>query len=243
MIYIKNVVEYYDELFPVTEEHKNFYENLISLYSPTAKLLRVDCGTGLLEHELAKRGYDVTGIESFKEILNSANLKRRNQLMAIRFLLMSALDMTKFLGKGFYNIISILNNKIIQMSDEFLMRQFFSDCKLLLADKGTLVVEMTNFSETFDSKFIQLPVRESIRVKLFSEITRNSKGEQILCSNLETGNGKMLPVIENKKVFTPSPEKLISYAKDVGFCNVKLYSDFKQNDFTRNEPRVLALFS
>ena len=92
MDFIQSVLEYYDELFPVTDAQKEFYEALTGLYASPAKILRIGCGTGLLEHTLARQGNDVTGIEASKQIINSANLRRRNQLMSIRFFLMAHAD-------------------------------------------------------------------------------------------------------------------------------------------------------
>ncbi len=243
MDYIKNVIEYYDELFPVSDAQKEFYEALTGLYAAPAKILRVECGTGLFEHTLAKMGHDVTGIESSKEILNSATLRRRNQLMSIRFFLMSPTEMIQFLGKGFYNIISILNDKIIEIGEPELVRKFLQDCKKLLAPDGTLVVGMNSYAHNYDSEFIQLPVRESIRVKLFTEIHMDSSGSQYLCRNLENGNGKILPVTEDKKVYPLPVDELCSYATEAGFKDIKLYSDFKRSPFTESEPEVVVLLS
>ena len=136
---VQNVIEYYDELYPVTEIQKKFYSSQIDSYTKPVKLLRVGCGTGYLEHLLAREGHDVTGLETSKEMLESANLKRRNQLMSIRFFQMTTLEMTRFLGKGFYNIISCLNDRIIYIHDATLIRKFFFDCKQLLKEDGKLV--------------------------------------------------------------------------------------------------------
>ena len=141
---IQNIIEYYDELYPVTEAQKKFYREQLRNYPDPAKLLRVGCGTGLFEHLLAREGKDVTGIESFQEMLRSANLRRRNQLMSIRFFQMSYLDMARFLGKGFYNLISILDDRIIFIHDKTLLRKFFFDCKQLLAQDGCLIISLYN---------------------------------------------------------------------------------------------------
>lgn len=243
MDFIQSVLEYYDELFPVTDAQKEFYEALTGLYASPAKILRIGCGTGLLEHTLARQGNDVTGIESSKQIINSANLRRRNQLMSIRFFLMTTDEMTKFLGKGFYNIISILNSRIMHIADPERLHKFFADCRQLLTADGTLVVHTVNFSQSFDQQFIQLPVKESIRVKLFTEIHMAEDGEQLLCQNLETGNGRLLPVTEDVPVYPLPPDELISYAKDAGFKTVQLFSDFKRTPFTGSEPEIVALLS
>ena len=142
---IQNIIEYYDELYPVTEAQKKFYREQLRNYPDPAKLLRVGCGTGLFEHLLAREGKDVTGIESFQEMLRSANLRRRNQLMSIRFFQMSYLDMARFLGKGFYNLISILDDRIIFIHDKTLLRKFFFDCKQLLAQDGCLIISLYNY--------------------------------------------------------------------------------------------------
>jgi len=96
---IKNLVEYYDELYPVTLAQQTFYETLIQKYPHPAKLLSIGCGTGVLCHRLARNSVDVTGLETLRELLESANLKYRNQLMSVRYFQMSTLEMTHFLGK------------------------------------------------------------------------------------------------------------------------------------------------
>ena len=71
---IQNVIEYYDELYPVTDVQKKFYADLMKQYTIPVKFLRIGCGTGYFEHLLAREGHDVTGLETSKEMLESANL-------------------------------------------------------------------------------------------------------------------------------------------------------------------------
>ena len=85
---MQNVIEYYDELYPSDESQKQFFTNLLSSYGIPSKFLRIGCGTGYLESFLAKEGVDVTGLDTNKEILERANLRRRFPNMAIRFIQM-----------------------------------------------------------------------------------------------------------------------------------------------------------
>ena len=71
---IKNLVEYYDELHPVTLAQQTFYETMTQQFPHPAKLLSIGCGTGALCHRLAKDAVDVTGLETQRELLESANL-------------------------------------------------------------------------------------------------------------------------------------------------------------------------
>src|SRR5574344_1821611 len=141
---VQNLVEYYDELYPVTDVQKKFYEDLMEKYSKPVRFLNIGCATGVLENRLAKQTTDVTGLETVKEFLDSASRKRRNQLMAIRFFQMSTIEMSRFLGKKFYQVISCLNDRITFIHDRTLMRKFFFDCKQLVADDGCLVLGITN---------------------------------------------------------------------------------------------------
>ena len=154
---IKNLVEYYDELHPVTLAQQTFYETLMQKYPRPAKFLGIGCGTGILCHRLAKDNVDVTGIETQRELLDSASLKYRNQLMSLRWFQMSTLEMTRFLGKKFYNIISCLNNRVLFIHDKTLMRKFFFDCKTLLSEGGIVVLQLFNFEKRKGQSEFSLP--------------------------------------------------------------------------------------
>lgn len=242
MVSIQNLVEYYDELYPVSEAQKKFYNTISLDYQKPVRYLRTSCGAGLFEHLLARDGADVTGIEYFPELLRSANLRRRNQLMAIRFFQMSELDMGRFLGKGFYNILSNLSNRIIYIHDKTLLRKFFFDSRQLLSEDGKMVLEFYNYDK-FNSPGIFLPQRESLRTKLTTRLDVSGDGQWVVNQTIETGSGRILPVMENEAVFLPKPAEIELFAREAGFSSVQLYSDFEMSPFTGNEDTVIALIS
>ena len=184
---------------------------------------------------MAREGYDVTGIETSAELLRSANLRRRNQLMSIRFFQMSYLDMTRFLGKNFYNVISCLDNRIIFINDKTLLRKFFYDCKQLITEKGTLVLSLNNFAGKTNTSLIQLPTRESLRAKLFTEIQEEANGNYVFIQNVENGAGKVLPVVQRQAVRLLSPQDIEVFAKEAGFSQCEFFCDFDKTPFTGKE--------
>ncbi|MCR5317274.1 MAG: methyltransferase domain-containing protein [Treponema sp.] len=238
---IQNIIEYYDELYPVTEAQKKFYREQLRSYPDPAKLLRVGCGTGLFEHLLAREGKDVTGIENFQEMLRSANLRRRNQLMSIRFFQMSYLDMARFLGKGFYNLISILDDRIIFIHDKTLLRKFFFDCKQLLTQEGCLVISLLNYRKFNSVPLIQLPQRKSLRVTLNTQIASGDNGGFLLSQDIETGSGKILPVVSKDRVCPVTDAEIRDYAGEAGFKDCEFYSSWEKEPFTGNEDTLIAL--
>lgn len=240
---IKNLVEYYDELFPVTESKKSFYSDFSKDRSTPLHYLSVQCGTGLLENILAKIGHDVTGIENTEELLRSANLRRRSQLMFIRFFQMDIPEMSKFLGKSFYNVISILNSRLMFFRNRQSIRDFFSDCKKLLASDGVLVIELINF-ERFDSHgMFNLKLRESVRSKLFTEFICDDNDRVTVSVNVENSSGKILPVLSNEEIYPLTPEEIERFAEESGFKSAEFYADFEKNPFTGNEESFVVMVS
>ena len=113
----ENIAEYYDELYAAGDDVKKFYAEETKSFAAPVKYLSIGCGSGTFEHYLAKGNADVTGLETIPQLIESANRKRRTQLMALRFFQMSSLEMCRFLGKAFYDVISIPNTKDVQVGD------------------------------------------------------------------------------------------------------------------------------
>lgn len=238
---LKNLVEYYDELFPVSESQKKFYGDILKTYSIPAKVLRIGCGTGLFESNLAKEGYDVTGIDCVEEFLASANLRKRSQLMAIRFFQMNSSDMNRFLAKKFYNVISVLNDRVCYYSSKEEMLEFFRLCRNLISENGQLVLQLANFEGLPEKGFIQLPVRESLRTKLFTEISDSPSGGRQVSLTLENGNGKIIPVMNEVPFYPILPSEIESFAEEAGFQSAEFYADFDKNPFTGNEDSFIVI--
>lgn len=236
---VKNLVEYYDELFPVSDAQRIFFESYISQFSPPAKFLSIGCGTGVFEHRLAKDAIDVTAIETIRELLNSATRRYRNQLMALRYFQMSTLEMTKFLGKKFYNIISCLNSRIAFIHKKEFVKKFFSDCKELLSENGIVILGLDNFEKFRAEPKAILPARKSIRITYKSQITKNAQGT-FLESRLENEN-KKLPVYERVPIYPLQKSEIAEFAKEAGFVKTEFFSDFEKNSVSEDSDYLLAV--
>ena len=241
MTFIQNVAEYYDELYPITDEQKQFYSNIREYYPAPARFLQIGCGTGELEHVLVKGGADVTGIEVSKELIEIAALRRRTQLMPIRFFQLSTLDMTRFLGKNFYNVISCLNSRIVFIRDKTLLRKFFFDCKALLTENGTLVLHLYNFSRVLQSGRTELRTRSSIRVKLSSALTTGKDGTFFMNQRLETGTGKILTIMENEALYPLAKEEIASFAEEAGFTDFSFYGSYAMEAFGEESEDIVCI--
>lgn len=241
----QHIAEYYDELYPVTEEQKVFYEKVLKLYERPVKFLRIGCGTGTFEHTLARDGSDVTGIETSQELLDSATRKRRTQLMAVRYFQMSYLEMSRFLGKGFYDVISVLHDRILFIHDKTLLKKFFYDCRQLLAKNGKLILTFPNFTQYSDfnlSEKIELPSKKSIRAQLQTFVT--SRDEKFLMEqSLLNGTGEKIEVTKDAPIYLLQVDEVEEFAKEAGFIKIELYQDFTLTEFNDKSPQILAVIS
>lgn len=222
------VIEYYDELHSISEEQKRFYDTKIKEFKNPAKLLSICCGAGTFEHFLAQDGFDVTGIETIPALLEAAARRRRTQIMSLRFFKMSALEMTRFLGKGFYNIISILNWRIIFTCDATLLEKLFFDCKHLLSENGILVLTFPNFKKFFDESEFCLPQKNSMRASLRTKI-KSRNGEFYFFQELENSSGKKISVVENEPVSLVQKDFIEKLAEKAGFSSVEFFDGFSLN--------------
>lgn len=240
---IQNLVEYYDELYPVTKSQYDFYEDLMKEYSRPVKFLTIGCGTGVMENYLAKQMTDVTGLETIKELLESATRKHRTQLMALRFFKMSTIEMVRFLGKDFYNVISCLNDRIIFIHDKILLRKFFYDCKQLLAENGKIVLQLANYNLYKNKSSVNLPDVDTIRVSLSTKLEFVNQEEYLLSRNIKTGSGKILPVYQKTSVYPVTGQEIEEFAKEAGFTKIEYYADFAKNPFTEQSPSMVVVIS
>ena len=240
MEYIQNLVEYFDELYPVTDTIKKFYEEITkSLPSPT-KVLSIGANTGNLEFFLAKQGCDVTGIENFPPLLEAANLKRRNQLLSIRFFTLPHTEIAKYLGKKFYNVINILENNIAYNSDGQKIQQLFMDLREIAADDSVIVLQLFNFDLLIENSSIDLPAKTSMRAKLFSKIC-DKDGRTSISSRLQTWNDRQIPIIQDGEMYPLKKDEIEWYAKKAGFKTVDFYSDFEGSPLNDSSLEVVAV--
>ncbi len=237
---LQNLSEYYEELYPVTPSQKSFYQSFVDEFKRPVKFLRINCGTGTFEHKLSQDGNDVTAIEECRDLLECANRKRRTQLMFLRYFSMTTLEMGRFLGKGFYDVISILENRIVFIHDSTLLKKFFYDCKQMIADGGRLILKLYNY-EKFAGDKVTLPAKESIRTKLVSKIETSASGKKCLNQEIQTGNGKKLKVTQDAEIYPLTKNEIQEFASQAGFTSFEFYGDFDKSPFTADSDEIVAV--
>lgn len=230
---LQNLIEYYDELYPVVDTQKKFFEKVLNTYQMPAKILRIGCATGVFEHYLARLGHDVTGIGSSSAFIDSAVLRRKLPNTAIRFFHMMPTEMTHFLGKNFYNIIASLEGDLCFIYDETLRRKYFYDCHTLLADGGCLIIHTPDIAAT----------RNSTRVSLHSKIKCTSyvseEDTYTLMQDIVREDGRRISVHEMTKIAPLTCVEIKQLALGAGFTSVECFSCYDLKSLSDNDTATL----
>ena len=231
MDYAEKIVEYYDELFPVTKDEKSFFEDLVKSSAIESRILSIGCGTGVLEHHLAKKGCNVTGIDDNYCLLNSATRKSKPVYANIRFFSMSPLDMSHFLTHGFFTHIFCVSNRLIYISEIKIMKKIFADCKSLLHPGGCFVFQLPNYSYYISKGETLLPVSKSIRAKLLSKLIFAKGKSPVFLQQVETSTGNLVTIVDHKPIVLLLKDTITEWAKELGYTKVDYFSSFNKEPF------------
>ncbi len=113
----KNYAEYYDLLYKDKnyKEEANYVENLLIKHSENKlkTILDLGCGTGKHDFLFAKKGYNITGVDLSKKMINIANQNKHKKL---EFLQGDVRDIN--LNKKFDVVISLFHVASYQTSNE-----------------------------------------------------------------------------------------------------------------------------
>ncbi|MFZ2174560.1 MAG: class I SAM-dependent methyltransferase [Rhodococcus sp. (in: high G+C Gram-positive bacteria)] len=75
--------------------------------APPGKILDIGCGTGEYSIELAKRGWQVTGVDTVQLALDKARTNARKAGVDVRFMCVDATDLQHHVGGGYHLVLDI----------------------------------------------------------------------------------------------------------------------------------------
>ena len=242
MIYIKKWFEYYDELFRVEENQQDFIENICKAASSPKKLLSVECGPGTISKRLAKNDYEVTVTDSFPESINCINNNQNVDKSSLHAFNLVPQDIGRYLGKNFFDIIICCNYRLIFMNNKALITKFLVDCKQLLKDGGSLVLDLINFSKyDFSEDRIDLPQKSCERATLYSYLVKNKETAAYnLNQYVITSSGKRIDEVVNHEVSPVSLETFKKLAEELQLKS-EFFSNYKGTPYKADSDKIICV--
>ncbi|MEK6872934.1 MAG: class I SAM-dependent methyltransferase [Nanoarchaeota archaeon] len=144
MVFKTDYARYYD-LFNRNKDYGNeiiFLEQVFKKFSkcPVKSILDLGCGTGLHTQELVRRGYEVSGLDLSKEMIEIA--KKRNPNASFYVGNMSNFDLVKNGGK--FDVIICMFSALGYLTENSQLESFFNCCKNHLKANGLLILDVWN---------------------------------------------------------------------------------------------------
>lgn len=219
-----------------------FISKLIRRHSKiqTGSITDLGCGTGSVTVELAKKGYDMTGIDSAEEMLAQASAKEGAEEV-----IWSVQDITDFdIGGKTDCFISTLDT-VDHIMDEKALERLFAKVGECLEDGGLFIfdaITMHHLSETLSDNIFYEDYDDFtlLWVNDFDRETNTNTAELTLFALTEEGlyerfDGELVEKYYPSEFFAAAGEK-------AGLELLAVYGELKDNDPSEDEERIFHVF-
>ncbi|MDF1617742.1 class I SAM-dependent methyltransferase [Petrocella sp. FN5] len=219
MSYYKNIIHFYDQLFPLDQDKLDFVNT--DSYS-AQKILDIGCATGALCHALYHLGHEVVGIDIDKKIIDQARGLHDD---GPTFHSLDMLDLKQHFEVAAFDQILCFDNTLAHLPNEMAVRQFFKEMSSVLKDKGVFKCEVVNYDLVLAKGILELPV-----IQVDDLILKRHQCLEQQCMECYT---ELIHDGEVEKncipLFPVRYEQLQFLLKEAGFTKIEHYRDFKRN--------------
>ncbi|MFA6505146.1 MAG: class I SAM-dependent methyltransferase [Treponemataceae bacterium] len=227
-----NLLEYYDEIFPVDQERIAFMEELARRIRPAdadknqrTKVLDVGCATGSFALALMKKGMDVTGIDLNPSMIQSACRRNPEPRTNARFFLMNMMEVGSAFSHGRFDIIVCLGNTLVHLDGPAQILSFLKQARDLLRPGGALVFQTVNYAKVLSENITRLPTIETTRSRFEREYRQRDDGRISFEATIFASNGQAV-FRDRVALYPATPTELTDLVKEAGLKRLDLFEDF-----------------
>ncbi len=228
--FFENYAETYDkESFTRgTLGEVDFIEKEIN-YDKTMRILDIGCGTGRHAIELAKRGYQVTGIDLSESQLNKALEKAKKENLTINFLRADARHLD--FNNEFDVVIMICEGAFPLMETDEMNFKILENARNALKPKGKLILTTLNALFPLYNSIEKFMEEQGYKTRdhCFDLLTLR----QTDTTEITDDSGKKKSITGNERYYMPS--EMTWLLKSLHFKDIGIYG-CKGGQFSRNDP-------
>lgn len=236
MGFYEEISKYYDYIFPVGQEQLNLVQGV---FDKGGKILDVACGTGTYTLALAKMGYDMTGADISRSMIDMARANARRQGLDTAFYVADMMNLSNF-GSNSFDGVMCMGNSLVHLPDEASVLTALKEFHCILKDAGKLLLQIINFDRVLKYNVEELPTIRNDEIGLI--FTRKYHLDQQGCIDFITEltvNGQSF---ENSVKLLPlQSESLVSMLSKAGFSHIRLYGGFGKQLFDANNSFLLIV--
>ena len=220
-------------------ETKKEIEQIISLtgITPNSKILDLCCGQGRHSLELAKRGFEVTGVDRTVQYLEKAKSEASEKNLSVEFI---KDDMSSFKRKNYFNTIIIMYTSFGYFEKHNDNMKVLYNLHSSLRGNGILLIDLAG-KEILQKKFKE---RDSLELDGITYIE-----ERKVIGNWNRIENKWIKLKENQRKefilshWLYSENEFKEMLKEAGFSSVKIFGDLAGKMYDENAQRLIAIAS
>ncbi len=231
MSFYKDIVNAYDEIFPLNIKQLSFIEDMYASLGGK-KMLDAGCGTGSLAIALGRRSAFVKAFDLDREMIKKAK-EKCPQAINVKFKEGDLLLMGDVYKHGVFDLVYCFGNTIAHLNDLEEVRVFCESARSLLKPDGKLLLQTVNYDWVLNNNIKSLPTIESdhyIFERAYRYIETSSKIEfsTHLVSKIEGAKQTQ------KVVLFPIVKDQLSAILSQFFTDVKFYAAFNKDAWSKD---------
>lgn len=200
-------------------------------------LLDLACGTGTMSVQMAKRGYEVIGIDNSPEMLSEAREKAYEAKEDILFLCQDMCDIDLY---GTVECTICLLDSLNHLESEEELQAAFKGVSLFTVPGGLFIFDVnTQYKHKYvlgNNTFVY--DNDDVYCVWQNEYDDESKTVEIFLDFFEEENGLYRRSSEYFTECAFSDETIRRLLKEAGFSNVKAYGELSRNAPSETEERI-----
>ncbi len=200
------------------------------------KIMDVPCGRGRISIELAKRGYQVIGVDFAEEAIKTANAKKQEEQVEVEF---HQFDMREIHWESEFDVVVCLFGSFGYFSDEDNEKFVKAVSKSLKPDGWFLMdsIEYGQLARMFEPK--SFAETEDFYVLEKREMDFQTSRIECEWTTIDKKNGRFSTNKSSIRIYTIA--ELIKLFESAGFCNFEFFSNFEGSPFTIDSKRMYFL--
>jgi SAM-dependent methyltransferase len=238
-----NLLEYYDELFPVEEKKIDFITRELYRYGPHSglpKALDVGCATGSIDFALIKRNLLVTGIDNNVSMIQSACRRNPEPKTKARFFCMDMLEAAKILAPASFNGVLCLGNTLVHLKSPEEISAFFRGARRLMQSDGVLILQLVNYDKILADGITQLPSIETLRCTFERNYALLPDG-RIKFNGTVYSSNRVAVFRDQVELYPLRSKELRKLLEQEGLMDIVFFSDFDGQPFDGSSFGLVAV--
>jgi len=200
-----------------------------------AAILDLCCGPGRHCLELARRGYDVTGVDRTRAYLEEARRRADAEGLAVEFV---EEDMRCFRREGGFDAVINMFTAFGYFEDPDEDRRVIENIRASLRPKGRLLIEMMG-KEILARRFVPRDWQEADGVLLLSERTVSRDWTWMMNREIYIKGGERMELKLDHRIY--SAAELMRLLQDCGFGDILAYGDLAGASYGTDAQRLVVV--